>query len=136
MLPVFPLYVIPTTTINPIYVLQEVMCLLLIILIIAYSLIEAKGMGKIILTLLSAPAILVHYLVLFLVSKYEEISVLPLFIVERTPYGAAFSIDFGQILVIVLIYMWRKQIITRIKRFIKRDEAERNVEVKSIKTPE
>ena len=136
MLLVFPLYVIPTTTINPIYVLQEVMCILLIILIIAYSLIEAKGMGKIILTLLSVPAILVHYLVLFLVSEYEEVSVLPLLIVEKTLHGVAFSVDFGQILVIVLIYMWRKQIITRIKRFIKHDEAERNVEVKSIKTPE
>ena len=136
MLLVFPLYVIPTTTINPIYVLQEVMCILLIILIIAYSLIEAKGMGKIILTLLSVPAILVHYLVLFLVSEYEEVSVLPLLIVEKTFHGVAFSVDFGQILVIVLIYMWRKQIITRIKRFIKHDEAERNVEVKSIKTPE
>lgn len=136
MLLVFPLYVIPATTINPIYVLQEVMCILLIILIIAYSLIEAKGMGKIILTLLSVPAILVHYLVLFLVSEYEEVSVLPLLIVEKTLHGVAFSVDFGQILVIVLIYMWRKQIITRIKRFIKHDEAERNVEVKSIKTPE
>lgn len=136
MFPAFPLYVIPTATINPIYVLQEVMCMLLVILMIAYSLIEAKDMGKIILTMLSLPVILVHYLVLFLASKHEEVLVLPLFIIEKTYHGAAFSVDFGQILVIVLIYMWRKQIITRIKRFIKRDKAERNGEVKSIKTPE
>lgn len=113
------MYIIPTSIIDPLYGYEKIICILLIALLIIISLFEIKGFTKIIVTIISAIVLAMHYYVLYMLSKFESINILIFFMVESTNNGSALTIDYGQLMIILIIYSWRKEIIMRIKQLIK-----------------
>ncbi|OYT39438.1 MAG: hypothetical protein B6U89_04120 [Desulfurococcales archaeon ex4484_58] len=116
---IYPLYIVPPEHIIYIYDLQQNLCILIIVFLILASILELKFLTKIVLSILSSIIAILHYYVLILVSKYESIALIPLFIVESTKKGSVLSLDYGQIMFIVLIVLWRKELIRYFKRLHK-----------------
>lgn len=98
------------------YTLQSITCILIIILVILYSLIELSKTGRLILTFASIAIILLHYTIIYMVSKYVEIQALPLLLLEKTSKGAVIEPDYGQIIIIALLILWRREILELVKQ--------------------
>lgn len=73
--------------------------------------------SKILLTTLSIVALTIHYIVLAILSNYIRIKLIPLVVIEiNEKYGGGvMSIDFGQLLALLIIVTWRREIVGRIK---------------------
>ncbi len=111
-----PYYIVPTSVIDPIYLLEQVACILLIILIGLLAFLDLNKKGKIIITTVSALIIVIHYIILYKVSLFEKVTMLPLIFLERNSHGEAFAMDYGQLLILTNIVLWRKEIITRLHK--------------------
>jgi glucan phosphoethanolaminetransferase (alkaline phosphatase superfamily) len=109
-------YNIPVQNIEPIYSIEETICVSLIIVIVIVSLFEMKKLYvRILTTIFSLLVVILHYYIYYELIIYEEIKIMPLTIIETTRNGSVIGIDYGQILIISLIYIWRKQLINSIK---------------------
>ncbi len=111
-----PYYIVPTSMIDPIYLLEQAACILLIILIGLLALLDLNKKGKTIITAVSVAIIVVHYIILYKVTLFEKITILPLIFLEQSSHGEAFAIDYGQLLILTNIVLWRKEIITRLHK--------------------
>ncbi len=111
-----PYYIVPTSVIDPIYLLEQVACILLIILIGLLAFLDLNKKGKIVITAVSALIIVIHYIILYKVSLFEKVTMLPLIFLEKNSHGEAFAIDYGQLLILTNIVLWRKEIITRLHK--------------------
>ncbi len=109
-----PYYIVPTSMIDPIYLLEQVACILLIILVGLLAFLDLNKRGKTIITAVSVAIIVVHYIILYKVTLFEKITMLPLIFLEQNSHGQAFAIDYGQLLILANIVLWRKEIITRL----------------------
>jgi glucan phosphoethanolaminetransferase (alkaline phosphatase superfamily) len=109
---------IPPARIEPIYNIQETLCILIILFLVVASIIEIKLWSKILLSLFALAIAIIHYYLLHLVSAYEGVVLLPFIVIEtgRNNY-AALSIDYGQLLILFIILVWRKELY-RLTRFI------------------
>ncbi len=111
-----PYYIVPTSVIDPIYLLEQVACILLIILIGLLAFLDLNRRGKTIITVISISIIVIHYIILYKVSLFEKITMLPLIFLEQNSHGEAFAIDYGQLLILTNIVLWRKEIIARLRK--------------------
>lgn len=111
-----PYYIVPTSVIDPIYLLEQVACILLIILIGLLAFLDLNKRGKTIITAVSVAIIVVHYIILYKVTLFEKITMLPLIFLEQNSHGEAFAIDYGQLLILTNIVLWRKEIFTRLHK--------------------
>ncbi len=109
-------YIVPENVINGIYSLEYTLCWLIISLILIIALFEVKGLVKIIVSIISLLILLLHYSIVINLTRYEEITLLPLFLIESTRNGSVVMIDYGQLVIIGLLYIWRKKLIMLIKR--------------------
>ncbi len=115
------LYNIPVQNIKPIYSIAETICILLIIVLVIISLFEMKNLYiKVITTMFSLLIVILHYYIYSELVTYEEIRIMPLAIIEATRNGSVIGIDYGQILLIFLAYIWRKQLISLVKTLKRR----------------
>ncbi len=90
--------------------------MLLIIFLILISIIEIKFLTKILLSIFAGVIIVMHYYVMHVVASYEKILFLPFLILETSNGYSAISIDYGQLLILAIILMWRKELITYISK--------------------
>jgi len=109
-------YIVPRSSIDPLYTLQSLACIFIIILVILYSFIELNKTGRLILTFTSIAIILVHYTIIYMASRYVEIQPLPLLLLEETGKGAVIEPDYGQIIFISLLILWRREILGLVKQ--------------------
>lgn len=111
----------PMLQLDPTLISYQVAASILIILIIVIaSLFQIRDLLRIFVTFLIALLAILHYAILYHMSQYEEIRVLPLFVVEEFGGYSAISPDYGQIAALACIYLWRKEIAGSLKRSIKR----------------
>ncbi|MEM4690876.1 MAG: hypothetical protein QXT88_00785 [Desulfurococcaceae archaeon] len=109
---------VTSTIINEIYGLSKVICALMISILILVAILELNNKwSKILLTTLSIVALTIHYIVLAILSNYIRIKLIPLVVIEiNEKYGGGvMSIDFGQLLALLIIVTWRREIVGRIK---------------------
>ncbi|MEM0355065.1 MAG: hypothetical protein QW716_00035 [Desulfurococcaceae archaeon] len=109
---------VTSTIINEIYGLSKVVCALMISILILVAILELNNKwSKILLTTLSIVALTIHYIVLAILSNYIRIKLIPLVVIEiNEKYGGGvMSIDFGQLLALLIIVTWRREIVGRIK---------------------
>ncbi|MEM4696332.1 MAG: hypothetical protein QW170_03660 [Desulfurococcaceae archaeon] len=109
---------VTSTIINEIYGLSKVVCALMISILILVAILELNNKwSKILLTTLSIVALTTHYIVLAILSNYIRIKLIPLVVIEiNEKYGGGvMSIDFGQLLALLIIVTWRREIVGRIK---------------------
>jgi len=109
-----PYYIVPTSIIDPIYLLEQIACILLIVLIGLLAFLELNKKSKIIISIISAIIIAIHYVILYKVSLFEKITILPLLFIEQNSHGSAFAIDYGQLLILANLLFWRKEISNKI----------------------
>lgn len=119
---------LPSLRIDPlIYHLQGAACILIVLVAIVATLLETKKPVKYVFTALTTLLIVVNYAIVAMLLPYEQISIYPLLIVER--YGEASSawIDYGQLGVISLLIVWRRELIPLIRTKLARHEASTTV---------
>jgi len=109
-----PYYIVPTSIIDPIYMLEQIACILLIVLIGLLAFLELNKKSKTVISIVSAIIIVVHYIILYKVSIFEKITILPLLFIEQNSHGSAFAIDYGQLLILMNLFFWRKEIRNKI----------------------
>ena len=108
-------HTIPKEIINPIYGIQEIIAILIIASIVIYILFTNK-LVKYILTVLLILISILHYTLLAIISSLENITLLPLILIETNIHGySTITIDLGQAALIALIVMWRKKIFKTIE---------------------
>ncbi len=123
-------HTIPKEMIDPIYRVQEVIAILIIASIVIYILFTNK-LVKYILTVLLILVSILHYILLAIISSLENITILPLILIETNIHGySTITIDLGQAALIALILMWRKKIFKTIEaikiKFLYREIEEAN----------
>ncbi len=107
--------VIPTESIEPMYRVQEAIAALIVLAIIIYVLFTNRYV-KYILTGLLLIITLLHYTLLAMAATLETLRILPLTIIETNKLGySTATIDIGQITIIALLIMWRKNLVTWMK---------------------
>lgn len=114
----YPLYILSTRIINPLYGYEKVLCILLLIILVIISISEMKRTTKIVVSIISAVTIIFHYYLFYLLSKFEIINIQLFLVREITSNGTAITIDFGQIIIILIIYLWRREIFRIAKHVI------------------
>ena len=108
-------HTIPKEMIDPIYRVQEIIAILIIASIIIYILFTNK-LIKYVLTVLLILVSILHYTLLAVISSLENITILPLILIETNIHGySTITIDLGQAALIALIVMWRKKIFKTIE---------------------
>ena len=108
-------HTIPKEMIDPIYRVQEIIAILIIASIVIYILFTNK-LVKYILTVLLILVSILHYILLAIISSLENITILPLILIETNIHGySTITIDLGQAALIALIVMWRKKIFKTIE---------------------
>ncbi len=127
------LYIIPTTAINPLYNFGQVLCLGLIILVILASIIELNKLGRLILSSISLLVAVIHYYTLTLLLKYESIVLLPFLVIEDHGKYSAVSLDYGQILLIMVVVLYHREVWRTIMEAYRR--LRKIIGGKQIKTP-
>lgn len=108
--------IVDYTIISEVYGIQEILCILILIILFILALFDLKLIVKTIVTVLSIVTLGLHYYVLILVSQHVEVILLPFILIESTRYGSVFSIDFGQLILILIIILWRREIWGLIKK--------------------
>jgi len=112
-----PYYIVPETVINNVYLIEEMLCILLVMLLVIVSLFESRNIyARLFFTIAGLFTLIMHYYVLWYMTRFENITLYPILVVETTSRGNSISIDFGQLILLGILIVWRKQII---KYFIK-----------------
>jgi len=96
--------------VSVVYDIQEKICLLIIIFLVIGALFELRYWSKIVMSIIALSITILHYYVLYLVSRYLEIIPIPFAIIEVNDKGSAVSIDYGQLMILFLIIIWRSEV--------------------------
>ena len=116
----------PPPKIEPVYSIQETLCMLIILFLVIMSIIEIRLWSKILVSIMSLIIAYLHYYVLYLVSQYETIVFLPFTTIETAGNGySALSIDYGQILIVTTMLLWRKELVNLIRKIYSRIKTKR-----------
>ncbi|MGB9826958.1 hypothetical protein IMZ38_02305 [Thermosphaera chiliense] len=99
-----------------VYFLQEVSAVLLLAILAFILLAGVKGWRRYVVTWLSLVLIILHYTVISIISKYAKVTVLPLIVVEHDSYGGSLYVDYGQLAILTILIVWRREIYERIKK--------------------
>lgn len=105
--------------------LQQVIAILVITIIALFSLFKLTSTVKIILSALLTLLTAIHYMFVLEISRYVNVAFLPLFIVESAYIESihrsesVFYVDLGQISLICMFLMWRKELVFLIHRWLK-----------------
>ncbi len=111
----------PETVINNIYLIEEMLCILLVMLLVIVSLFESRNIYvRVFFTITSLLTVIMHYYVFWSLSRFENIILYPIVIVETTSKGSSISIDFGQLILLGILIVWRKQIINYFTKNLKK----------------
>ncbi|MEZ0394037.1 MAG: hypothetical protein ABWK00_03185 [Desulfurococcaceae archaeon] len=105
--------------------------LVLIVMVFVTLFDVKKGATKLALSLISLAIVALHYYTLFLLMAEFDVQVLPLplVLVTSTARGSSMMIDFGQVLVIMLVILWRKDIVDFMRKVWKKEDAsERSID--------
>ncbi|MEM4601501.1 MAG: hypothetical protein QW808_01205 [Desulfurococcaceae archaeon] len=103
--------------------LHKLVALLMFVLLVMISLLEMKGLTKLLLSIVLASLFITNYLVLLYISRYVDLAVYPLFVVESTSKGSTLYIDLGQVSALLAALIWRNSILKLVEpvnRYLKR----------------
>ena len=115
------LYIIPQSRIIHVYNIQETLCIMIILFLIIGSIFEFKLWVKIVLSLIASLITILHYYILWMISIYESIAIYPFIVIETNKLGySSISIDFGQLMILTIILLWRDKLVPYIKEFMER----------------
>lgn len=103
-----------------VYFFQALAGALIIALLAFLALFGSKGFRRYIVTWMIIVLIILHYSIVLVVSRIAKVTILPLIIIERDTYGGSIYPDYGQLAVLVLITLWRKEVFNTITSFSKR----------------
>jgi len=110
---------IPYSEVAPVYSIQEALCVLLVLLLLILAIFELKFWIKFLTSLVSLVVLALHYWALMLLARYENVVLLPLLVLESSRSGfAAVSPDYGQLMILLLIVLWRRELYPRFKRVV------------------
>lgn len=115
------LYSSASINIDAIYFSGKAICSLLILILVLSVFLDMKNLwSKISLTIPATVAIAIHYVTIARLSTYIQFKIVPFMIIEmNTKVGTGtISIDHGQILALIIIIMWRKELSRAIKPVI------------------
>lgn len=119
----YTVFIIPHAVINEIYGLGKALCVLLIAITVFTAVLELKKTwSKLLLTALSALALTLHYAVVATLSTYIKVRLAPFVIIELNErFGTeTVSIDYGQVLAMLTVLVWRRELVAKIKPLIRR----------------
>lgn len=91
----------------------------LMVLVVIIALFSLKGFIRTIISCILLIIAMAHYTVLALSTRYVNITILPLLIVERYREYSVFYVDYGQLSILLLLLLWRNKI-KSIKTLIRR----------------
>lgn len=94
-----------------VYLYSGVIGVLIVVLLFIFSLFELKGLVKIFFTAVALILITLHYIIIYNVSRYERLALYPFAILEETDIGGSISPDIGQVTILALIILWRKELL-------------------------
>ena len=94
-----------------VYLYSGVIGVLIVVLLFIFSLFELKGLVKIFFTVVALILITLHYIIIYNVSHYERLTLYPFTILEETDIGGSVSPDIGQVTILALIILWRKELL-------------------------
>lgn len=94
-----------------VYLYSGVVGVLIVVLLFVLSLFELKGLAKIFFTAVALILITLHYIVIYNISHYEGVVLYPFIILEETDIGGSISPDIGQIAILALIILWRRELL-------------------------
>ncbi|MEM4436389.1 MAG: hypothetical protein QXO22_05495 [Thermosphaera sp.] len=103
-----------------VYFLQALAGALIIALLAFLVLFGSRGFRRYIVTWMIIVLIILHYSIVLVVSGIAKVTILPLVIIEHDSYGGSIYPDYGQLAVLVLIILWRKEVFNTITSFSKR----------------
>ncbi|MEM1643947.1 MAG: hypothetical protein QW369_03475 [Desulfurococcaceae archaeon] len=104
---------------NDIYLLQQVAAALMFVAILSYVIVGHK-LKKALLTALLLVLTLIHYSIVFSIALLGvRITIYPLTYAEVLDSFRSLSPDYGQISIIVIIAVWRKEIALLTKKALK-----------------
>jgi len=110
---------IPYSEVTLVYSIQEVLCVLLVLLLLILAIFELKFWVKLLTSLTSLAVLALHYWALTLLTRYENVVLLPLLVLESGRTGfAAVSPDYGQLMILLLIVLWRRELYPWFKRVV------------------
>ncbi len=108
-------YYIPPSVLNPIYSLQEITAIILVVTIVIHVLFANK-FTKYVISVLLLLLLILHYYILYRMSSLEEVTLYPFIVIESSKAGySSMSIDMGQIIALILLYLWWNRIKPSIK---------------------
>jgi hypothetical protein len=93
-----------------VYLLQGVLAVVLLVELGFILLVGLKGWRKYVITWLSLALMILHYSVIYTISLYAKVAILPLIVVEHDSYGGSLYVDYGQLAVLTLLLVWKKEI--------------------------
>lgn len=104
---------------SDVYLLQQIVAALMLTAILSYV-IAGRKLKKALLTMLLLVLALVHYSIVFSMALLGvRIAFYPLVYAEVFNSFRSLSLDYGQILIIVIIALWRREIALLTKRVLK-----------------
>ena len=106
-----------TVILNPeITLLSQIIAILILLVIIIVALFEIQGIVRDVLTVMFLMLMIINYGVIYVVAESGvSIAIYPLTIVEQyDPYGSIYP-DLGQISLLFILIMWRREILKYLK---------------------
>lgn len=103
--------------------LHKLVALLAFALLVIISLLEVRGLAKLLLSIVLASLIITNYLILLCISRYVDLAIYPLFVVESTSKGSTLYIDLGQVSALLAAQIWRNRILKLVEpvnRYLRR----------------
>jgi glucan phosphoethanolaminetransferase (alkaline phosphatase superfamily) len=103
-------------------VIQQLVAILVVVALVAASLLEVTRFTKLLLSILLVVVAILHYIIIIKLLGYVDVVIYPLFIVEKAfiqsieAREGALYIDLGQVSIISLAIIWRKEVARLIKR--------------------
>jgi len=99
--------------------LSRAISVLILLVVVITAFLENKGIVRYVLTLLLLIIATMNYLVVYLISHEHRVSVhvYPLFIVEQCGDYGSFYPDFGQISLLVVLILWRREVVEYLRNF-------------------
>lgn len=106
-----------TVILNPeITLLSQIIAILILLVIIIVALFEIQGIVRDVLTVMFLMLMIINYGVIYAVAESGvSITIYPLTIVEQyDPYGSIYP-DLGQISLLIILIMWRRELLKYLK---------------------
>lgn len=91
-------------------VLQKTIALCLLMLLIIASFFNVRGIVKIVFSFITLFVAVAHYTVLLSLTRYVKVVVYPFIVTESTSNGSIFYVDLGQLLLVLLLVVWRSEL--------------------------